>query len=61
MRDIISEISTRIEMLQETERLYLAIPLQEIGRELGMPMGMSIGENILRYIRQLKETSNAGS
>jgi len=43
-----------LDRLLETEELYNKIPLQEIGEELGLPFGASIGENILSGIRRLK-------
>ena len=51
----VRQFAKDIEHLVEIADLYDEIPLQEIGNELGMPIGMSVGENILPYIKKLKE------
>ncbi|KKN58691.1 hypothetical protein LCGC14_0549830 [marine sediment metagenome] len=50
----IQEFSTELENLLHTRELHNKIPFQEIGRELDMPIGFSIGENILPFIQKLK-------
>lgn len=50
-----TQFSRELDRLLEIESLWIKIPFNEIAKELDMPIGMSVGENILRYLKRLKE------
>ncbi len=50
-----TQFSRELDRLLEIESRWMKIPFNEISKELGMPIGMSVGENLLRYIKKLKE------
>ena len=49
------QFSRELENLLQIKDLYEKIQIREIAAELGMPIGMSVGENILKYIKILKD------
>ena len=59
MNTVMQEFLRELQRLEEMKQLYMQIPLQEIGKELDMPLGATIGVNILPRIKKMKEELEA--
>lgn len=55
----ITDLAEELGRLLAVQKLYSEIPLQEIGKELGMPIGTPVSQNILPYVQTMKERIEA--